>query len=152
MHSQHIVALDDSHPDSRTNRSVHAGTGSAHIHDGHVNVALLTKRETSVQIYCSSNDCIEESESLSHLHIWGVDVSQQLVRVPVVLKTPAHHKQASVLVDNYLLSKCIFLLDALLHGSLFFISCKSFFTSYYIVIVFLQSLDTVDTDRFFYLA
>lgn len=40
MYCQHIMTLDDSHPDSRSNGGVHASTRGADIHDGYIDVAL----------------------------------------------------------------------------------------------------------------
>lgn len=46
MDSQHGVTLDNAHPDCRSDGSIHASTGSANVHDGHIDVALINERET----------------------------------------------------------------------------------------------------------
>lgn len=37
-----------------------------------------------------------------HFNIWGVDVTKQLVCVPVVFKAPAHNKQGSEFISTFL--------------------------------------------------
>lgn len=45
MDSQHVVTLNDAHPDCSTNGSVHTSTGSTDVHDGHIDVALVSKKK-----------------------------------------------------------------------------------------------------------
>lgn len=47
VNSQHVVALDDAHPDSCTDGCIHPGTGRADIQDGHIDVALAKQRFTN---------------------------------------------------------------------------------------------------------
>lgn len=48
---QHVVTLDDAHPHSRADSSVHTSTGSTDVHDGHVDVALVGKSEICLVLY-----------------------------------------------------------------------------------------------------
>lgn len=41
MNSEHVVALDDAHPDSGTDSGIHAGARGADVQDGNVDVALV---------------------------------------------------------------------------------------------------------------
>lgn len=43
MNSEHVVTLDDAHPDSGTDSSVHAGARGADVQDGNVDVALVQR-------------------------------------------------------------------------------------------------------------
>lgn len=45
MDRQHIVTLDESHPHSGSNGSIHTSTGGANVHDGYINVALVATNE-----------------------------------------------------------------------------------------------------------
>lgn len=43
INGQHVVTLDDAHPDGRADRGVHPGAGGTDVHNGHVDVALVQK-------------------------------------------------------------------------------------------------------------
>lgn len=91
MDCQHIVTLDVSHPHSGSNGSIHTSTGGANVHDGYIDVALVATKNICVIFLPSKKSEVytyEKNDGL-HLYIWWVDVSQQLVGVPVVLKAPA---------------------------------------------------------------
>ena len=45
MDGQHGVTLDDAHPDCCTDSSIHTSAGSTDVHDGNVDVALVSQRE-----------------------------------------------------------------------------------------------------------
>lgn len=42
---QHVVTLDDAHPDSCTHGCIHPSTGSADIYDGHIDVTLTQGKD-----------------------------------------------------------------------------------------------------------
>lgn len=63
MHSQHGVALDDSHPDSWADRSVHPSARSADVHDGHIDVALVSERGTKKEKKIEENMLIKTIKS-----------------------------------------------------------------------------------------
>lgn len=44
MDGQHVVTLDDAHPDCCTDGSIHTSAGSTDVHDGYVDVALVSQR------------------------------------------------------------------------------------------------------------
>lgn len=46
MDSEHGVTLDDAHPDCCTDGGVHTSTGSTDVHDGHIDVALISQIKT----------------------------------------------------------------------------------------------------------
>lgn len=43
LNGQHVVTLDDAHPDGGADSSVHPSAGGADVHDGHVDVALVQR-------------------------------------------------------------------------------------------------------------
>lgn len=43
VNRQHVVTLDDAHPDGSADSSVHPSAGGADVHDGHVDVALVQR-------------------------------------------------------------------------------------------------------------
>lgn len=87
VNSQHVVTLDDAHPDGGADSSVHPSAGGADVHDGHVDVALV-QRFGSVSNIKESLLISGLKTGSSYFNIWGVDMGQQLVSVPVVLKAP----------------------------------------------------------------
>lgn len=87
VNGQHVVTLDDAHPDGGTDSSVHPSAGGTDVHDGHVDVALVQRLGSVMNI--QESGFISAFRTLSsYLNIWGVDMGQQLVSVPVVLKAP----------------------------------------------------------------
>ena len=44
VHGQHVVALDDAHPDGGADGRVHTSAGGPDVKDGHVDVALVEIR------------------------------------------------------------------------------------------------------------
>ena len=51
MDGQHVVTLDDAHPDRCTDGSIHTSAGSTDVHDGHIDVALVSKREIYLDLF-----------------------------------------------------------------------------------------------------
>lgn len=87
VNSQHAVTLDDAHPDGGADSCVHPSAGGADVYDGHADVALV-KRLGSV-IHIKESMFISGLKTVnSYFNLWGIDVGQQLVSVPVVLKAP----------------------------------------------------------------
>lgn len=87
VNGQHVVTLDDANPDGGADSSVHPSAGGADVHDGHVDVALV-QRLGSVSNIKESVFIFGLKTGGSYFNIWGVDMGQQLVSVPVVLKAP----------------------------------------------------------------
>lgn len=87
VNRQHVVTLDDAHPDGGADGSVHPSAGGADVHDGHVDVALV-QRLGSVIIVKEPVLISGVKAASSYFNVWGIDVGQQLVSVPVVLKAP----------------------------------------------------------------
>lgn len=88
INGQHAVTLDDAYPDGGADSSIHPGAGSANVHDGHVNVALVQRggsfiKKNKGRMFIPSLTAVS-----SYFNIWRIDMGQQLVSVPVVLKTP----------------------------------------------------------------
>lgn len=54
--SQHGVTLDNAHPDCSTDGSIHPSTGSTDVHDGHVDVALVSKRGIYSDLFLAKNN------------------------------------------------------------------------------------------------
>ncbi len=59
MDSKHVVTLDDAHPDCCTDCSVHASAGSTDVHDGYVDVALLSVREMQLDLFLIKTNLYE---------------------------------------------------------------------------------------------
>lgn len=87
VNGQHVVTLDDAHPDGGADSSVHPSAGGADVHDGHIDVALV-QRLGSVSNIKELVFIPGLKTGSSYFNIWGVDMGQQLVSVPVVLKAP----------------------------------------------------------------
>lgn len=85
VNGQHVVTLDDAHPHGGSDGSVHPSAGGADVHDGHVDVALVRRLGSAINVKVLISGAKTAS---SYFNIWGIDVGQQLVRVPVVLKAP----------------------------------------------------------------
>lgn len=82
---QHVVTLDDAYPDGGADGGIHPSAGGADVHDGHVDVALVQGLGSVIDVKASVSII---SGFTTYFNIWRVDMGQQLVRVPVVLKAP----------------------------------------------------------------
>lgn len=56
MDSQHGVTLDNAHPDCSADGSIHTSTGSTDVHDGHIDVALINKRDLFPYLFLVKNN------------------------------------------------------------------------------------------------
>lgn len=56
MDSQHGVTLDNAHPDCSADGSIHTSTGSTDVHDGHIDVALINKRDLFSYLFLVKNN------------------------------------------------------------------------------------------------
>lgn len=49
VHRQHVVSLNEAHPDGRAHRRVHTGARRTDVHNGHVDVALGSEEDVRGQ-------------------------------------------------------------------------------------------------------
>lgn len=57
INGQHAVTLDDANPDGSADSGVHPSAGSANVHDGHVDVALVQRGGSFIQKNETKDEC-----------------------------------------------------------------------------------------------